>query len=577
MKIEKKKMLLVFMGAAVAVGLVVFVVVGRSAPASRYHDSWMPDDVDWTVYVGDSVPSNGRGFEDDYFVIRNTWETYRKHNDSWGYVGKIIELEGVTDYNIKWVNQLYSLYQKNVPWYKGNTNEWAYDLRDGYLFETKEYNVHFFGEKNDDVESIIDYGVQKARRRESIVFNGQMPVKPFDDSYFYSFNSWDHSLESVTESFDTYATFTSYENGSLVKKGDDGNYSIGFDEDDEIKQQITSIEIPDSINGQPVTKIDDAAFSECSNLEYIKLPESIEYIGDHAFFACQSLKTITIPKNVNQISSTAFSSSLLSLESIVVEEGNGYYKDIDGVLYTIDEKTIIRFPPAKEVDLEEENVDETTITKYTIDQNVDTISSFCFADFYGVNVFVLPENLSTIGTWAFKNTDIINLDIPDQCHILSGNFISGCLQLQNINTSNNNYYSSIDGVLYSKDKKEIFRVPEGKDVSEGFTIPSFVSSLGAYSLSGIAIEEFDIPSTIETINSYALSYLEKLRYIYIPDTVNTIASRAFYSCNSLVIDVKLTKEEVKLIWDSDWAYDREEATDPNDKGFVKKINYGVIK
>lgn len=568
MKINKGRLLFIIGSIAfvATAGVAIFFITRNHSSPTRYHDSWMPSDIDWTVYVGGQEPESSRGFNDDYFVVRNTWRTYRKQNNSWNYVGNLVELDGVEDDSIYWVNQLYSLYCKENKWYKGSANEWAYDLRDGYLFKTTYYDIHFYGEKSENTEdNIIDYGVQKAKRRESISYDGSTPIKPFDDEYFYSFDAWDHNLNNITESFDTYATFSKYENGSLVKKGKDGTYNIGFDEDDEIKREITSIDIPDSINGQPVKKIDEGAFSECINLEYVKLPETIESIGEHAFFACRSLREITIPKNVTSISEVAFSSSLVSLKAIYVEEGNPNYKDVDGILYTIDGKTIIKYPPAKEND-------EST---FTIDDKVEYISSFCFSDFSDVEEFVFPTNLKQIGTWAFKSTNITKLEIPKDCRILSGNFVSGCANLEEIDVADDSeYYKSIDGVLYTKDQKEIYRIAEGKDLSDGFEIPDYVTSLGTYCFSNTSISSIKIPANVKNIRMYCFSYLENLNNIYIPNSIEKIASRAFYSSHNLIIDCEELEEPET--WATDWAYVRD-YSDLSDQGYVKEIHWGVEK
>ena len=46
-----------------------------------------------------------------------------------------------------------------------------------------------------------------------------------------------------------------------------------------------------------VTRIEDCAFGECTNLTAISLPASVMSIGNSAFEACSSLATITIPEN----------------------------------------------------------------------------------------------------------------------------------------------------------------------------------------------------------------------------------------------------------------------------------------
>jgi len=73
---------------------------------------------------------------------------------------------------------------------------------------------------------------------------------------------------------------------------------------------LTSITLPDS-----VTSIDYFAFSGCSSLTSISIPDSVTSIGSFAFEGCYSLTSITLPDSVTSIDYFAFSgcSSLTSI------------------------------------------------------------------------------------------------------------------------------------------------------------------------------------------------------------------------------------------------------------------------
>ena len=66
------------------------------------------------------------------------------------------------------------------------------------------------------------------------------------------------------------------------------------------------LEIPAEIDGKPVTSIGDGAFSVCSGLTKITIPNGVTSIRDGAFSNCSGLTEITIPDSVTSIGDYAF-------------------------------------------------------------------------------------------------------------------------------------------------------------------------------------------------------------------------------------------------------------------------------
>ena len=74
---------------------------------------------------------------------------------------------------------------------------------------------------------------------------------------------------------------------------------------------LKDVTIPDS-----VTKIGSSAFTQCSGIAGITIPDSVTEIGDYAFCLCGGLKDVTIPDSVTRIGKMSFTACALSKVSI---------------------------------------------------------------------------------------------------------------------------------------------------------------------------------------------------------------------------------------------------------------------
>ena len=103
----------------------------------------------------------------------------------------------------------------------------------------------------------------------------------------------------------------------------DYTYTVGADGGAVITKyrgNATELEIPASVGWHPVTGIGNGAFSLCTSLKSVTIPDSVTSIGNTAFYACQNLTDVTIPGSVTSIGKSAFH-SCYSLYSVTIQDG----------------------------------------------------------------------------------------------------------------------------------------------------------------------------------------------------------------------------------------------------------------
>lgn len=103
----------------------------------------------------------------------------------------------------------------------------------------------------------------------------------------------------------------------------------GYDDD---------VTVPDTLGGVPVVAIGSMTFNNCTDLESVVLPDTIQLIDNMAFFKCSSLKHITLPEGVVMLGRSCFG-GCVSLESVELPES----------LEIVDEFVFLRCEKLKEL------------------------------------------------------------------------------------------------------------------------------------------------------------------------------------------------------------------------------------
>ncbi len=275
-----------------------------------------------------------------------------------------------------------------------------------------------------------------------------------------------------------------------------------------------------------VIGINNRAFCAFGYLESITFPQTIRYIGDSTFYNCFQLKSIELPDNLESIGEGCFSYS--HIESIKIPDKIRVIKRNTFSLCRL--KKVI-FP---------EELDSIESDAFWQNWGLADISPFPEGTVYigdrafqmcSVNEITLPESLKYIGESAFEYCRIQELYIPKNVVYLGNNFVGAGVgaraRLSAINVNpENEFYSSIDGVLYDKTLTRLIVCPQNH--KGDLILPESVTLLDRYSFSFCdSIESITFPKGLRSIGEYGFYYANVLSSLSLPENLESIGNSCF--------------------------------------------------
>ena len=189
-------------------------------------------------------------------------------------------------------------------------------------------------------------------------------------------------------------TVSGADSGTVITYSVEGG-NIYFDKETgtitDCDETVTSAAIPAEIEGIAVTCIGKGAFKDCENLKEITIPEGVEEIRYEAFKGCSALTNIALPSTLTHIQKGTYTPFwwCWSLTEITVDSENPNYSSQDGVLFSKDMTTLIRYPEGKS--------DNT----YIIPETVDYIYEAAFLTCKLLKNVVIPEGVDKIQSDTF--------------------------------------------------------------------------------------------------------------------------------------------------------------------------------
>ncbi len=283
--------------------------------------------------------------------------------------------------------------------------------------------------------------------------------------------------------------------------------------------------IPNKLLGYNVTGIGKQAFSLCTRLVEVTMPETIYYIGDGAFLNCESLEKINFSSNIEFIGTDALTGT-----AFLANQPDGFLY-IGDSLYTykgtLPAGTKVKFGTGTEAN-----------TVY-LDGDLTSVGSGLFKNQTGIISAEFPETLESIGNSVFENcTNLTMVDIP-----------GGVLSIGEYAFYNTANLASI--VLPSSLSQMGINAFQGSGISGSITLPGTLTVVptGAFR-NNQNLESVIVSEGVEIIQDYAFEGCSSLENISFSSTVDWLGTGTFTNNISLVSIIMPKSEDFSVIGES---------------------------
>ena len=313
-----------------------------------------------------------------------------------------------------------------------------------------------------------------------------------------------------------------------------------------------SIVIPETItwgNDFTVTSIDAEAFSNCSELISISIPNTLTSIDYNAFYGCNNL-------DYNTYDNAYYIGNEENPYLVLVEAKNDNINSC-----TINDKCQLIYENAFK---NCKNLSVITITK-----SVTNIGNSAFYNCSGLTSAQISNSVTTIGAGAFYGcSNLSSISIPNAVKTIGNQAFYGCNKLASVSIGNSIESigsSAFDNGWSSNMKKAEFASVEslckidfngtganpltkahhlfidGREITD-LIIPDNVTSIGKVAFSGSSyLTSVIIGNNVTDIGYMSFSDCSSLASITIGDSVRNIYSNAFLNCSNLKNVISMAK------------------------------------
>ena len=168
-----------------------------------------------------------------------------------------------------------------------------------------------------------------------------------------------------------------------------------------------------------------------------------------------------------------------------------------------------------------------TMTNIKLPEGLRTIGENAFMG-AALEEIVLPESLEEIGEGVFCLCEgFDSIRIPRSVKAIGSSAFNDCALSEITVDEDNSFFTSVDGVLFSKDMSRLIAYPKAKGESR-YVVPEEVREIGDCAFwQNNDLEEVVFPAGLESIGGTAFCLCRKLQKADLPDGIINIDSEAF--------------------------------------------------
>ena len=255
--------------------------------------------------------------------------------------------------------------------------------------------------------------------------------------------------------------------------------------------------VPSEVDGKPIVGFTEYGFKNCTKITSIIIPDTITSYGDimhDPFKNCTNLRRVKFSRGATTVSGFEGCEMLKEVNlPDEVEKFLGAFANCKGLTKVVFESG----PIAPKLD--------------------ESLFSYC----ENLETVILPNNIQRLPRLIFHKCRKIKVKLPASVIEIQPSSFRDCGGAEIEIDENNEVYSSEGNCIIHKPTKTLVHA------SDSSVIPSYITKIGQYAVTGLTLETFKVPENVVEIESDAFKNCENIKDIYLPEGLKKIGERAF--------------------------------------------------